>query len=85
MSIVKYRGNGVNKVFDVEQALKDGGWPVLHPKLYPLKMVDRNNPKHTAIIENIRWDSSYGMVFVQWRGGGWNCLDHAIEQFKPAT
>jgi hypothetical protein len=84
MSIVKYFGTGSDNKFDIDQAIKDGGWPDPDkPALYKsLKVRDRKNAKHKATVKNITRDSFYGMYFVSWVGGGWNCLDHAIEQFK---
>jgi hypothetical protein len=84
MSIIKYTGSGASKVFNLDQAIRDGGWPDPDkPATYRgLRVVDRKNPKHKATVKCVDHDAGYGMYFVSWVGGGWNCLDHAIEQFK---
>jgi hypothetical protein len=83
MGIVKYKtkDNG-GKIFNVGQALKDGwgkDWQG-EEHLIGLKLQDRKDPSHKAVIANIDWE--VGTMRVWWVDGGWSCFDHAIEQFK---
>jgi len=85
MSIVKYFGEGTAKKFDVNQAIRDGGWPD-PDKPVPkrgIKLKDRKSGE-LAVVVKITSDSFYGMYFVHFKGGGWLCLDHAINQYGPA-
>lgn len=82
MGIVKYTGEGLNKKFNVGQALKDGwgkDWQG-EEALIGLKLQDRKKPKHKEVIKKVDW--SLGIMRVWFDKGGWLCFDHAIEQFE---
>lgn len=81
--IVKYVGDA----FDLNQAIRDGGWPdPEYPSLYRgLKLKDRLNG-HKATVRNVvRDDFGMPMYMVNFVGGGWLCLDHAINQYEVAN
>ena len=81
MGIVKYIGEGLNKKFNIVQAVKDG-WGIEYTDiecLAGLQLQDRKNPKHKAKITGCRWDM--GILIVCFKNG-WQCLDHCINQFK---
>ena len=83
-NIVRYFQRNGAKMFDVKQALRDSGWGVgldELPAVQGLQLIDRKQPGHTATISAIKHSSSYGMWFIYFENGGWQCLDHAIEQF----
>ena len=83
MSIVNYYfRNGVRK-FDCNQALKDGWGMDWHnlASLIGLKLQDRSNPKHHAEISDA--ENMSGLYVVHYKEGGYQALDHAIEEFKP--
>jgi hypothetical protein len=83
--IVQYFTVDGQKKFDIAQALRDSGWGVSYARLDEMagvQLVDRNNPDHRVTIAGIRADPLFAMVFVDFEGGGWLCLDHAIEQFR---
>ena len=86
--IVRYfKRNGV-KVFDVAQALRDSQWGVLFEdilKTKGLRLIDREDPKYQVTVSSIVLDRSMNMYFVSHIEGGWQCLDHAIEQFGRGT
>lgn len=75
---VEYKGEGFDKKFNIQHNLNKF-WGVDVDELIGLELVDRLNPKHTAKI--IAYDFRYDTATVAWENGGWNCLDHAIEQF----
>jgi len=75
---VEYTGEGFDKKFNINHNLNKF-WRVNSNELIGLELVDRLNPKHTATITN--YDFKCGTAIVNWENGGWNCLDHAIEQF----
>lgn len=85
MSIVKYFYDYDNqKLFDVKQALKDSGWGIMFKDILEtngLKLVDRNDPKSKVTVSRITLDRLFATYFVHYVEGGWNCLDHAVEQF----
>jgi hypothetical protein len=80
MNIIKYCYREGIKVYSINQAIKDGGWPdPAYPNLYlKLHLVDRKTGE-PAIAEKIIGDESLYQVCFQ--GGGWLCLDDAIEQY----
>lgn len=83
--IVKYFEKDGQKTFDVVQALKDSGWDVPFENILMtqgLELVDRNDPCHLVTVSSIVLDRIYRMYFVSYVEGGWQCLDHAIEQFR---
>jgi hypothetical protein len=82
MGIVKYIYKEGRKVFSIPQALMDG-WGIEYndqTNLVGLKLQDRQ--KRTYKTEIIGNDEFMGLIRVYFKGGGWLCLDHAIEQFK---
>lgn len=80
MGYVKYKTDKYGRFFDIAENLKEI-WGVQSTDiLVGLKLKDRKNPKHVVTIEKIYED--LGIVMVQWKEGGWNCLDHALEQFE---
>lgn len=84
-TIVQYYDEGGRIVFDVGQALSDGGWEVAQEGLVGisgLELVDREDPKHKITVSYIRHNEFFNMYFVNFVGGGWLCLDHAINQYK---
>ena len=82
MGIVKYIGEGLNKKFNVGQALKDGWGKEWESEeaLKGLKLQDRKKPKHKVTVEKADWYA--GILTIWFAEGGWLCFDHAIEQFK---
>ena len=84
MSIVKYKGEFPRRTFDVNQALRDGGWAMDFEALrYPLRVKDRKTGSRATITE-IAFMPDFGMYRVQFRTHGWLLLDHAIEQYAKA-
>lgn len=84
MSIVKYFYENKQKLFDVKQTLEDSGWNIKFKdilKTKDLKLVDRNNSKHLAIVSSVTLDRLFGTYIVHYIEGGWQCLDNAINQF----
>lgn len=75
---VEYIGVGLGKKFDVKHNLNKF-WGVNFDELIGLVLVDRIDPNQTAKISSV--ENEFGMAIVYWENGGWNCLDHAIEQF----
>ena len=83
--IVKYFTQDGHKVFDVAQALGASGWGICRDDLHNahnLTLQSRDDPGHIETVKSISYSKSFGMFFVYWMRGGWNCLDHAIEQFE---
>lgn len=79
MGIVKYTKD---RTFNIGEAFQDGwgkDWES-EKALIGLKLQDRKKPKRKATISNVDW--SMGTFRVWFKGGGWLCFDHAIEQFK---
>ena len=89
MSVIKYyqKEGRFGKVFSVKQALKDG-WKVDFRKVKVfeefdgIKLVDRNKPSHTVTVKVIEEDDNFFKVYFN--EGGWQLLDHCIEQFEIA-
>jgi hypothetical protein len=82
MGIVKYKGGGLNRTFNIGQALKDG-WGLEwkgEGALVGIKLQDRTNPTHKVEITKTKW--MYGTFIVFFGEGDWLCFDHAINQFK---
>lgn len=75
---VEYIGEGFGKKFNIKHNLNKF-WGIDFDDLIGLELVDRSNPKHKAKIVDA--DFKMGIAVVVWESGGWNCLDHAIEQF----
>ena len=85
MTIVQYFEQDGAKTFDVAQALRCSGWRIEPSALLTttgLVLVDRLEPQHTVTVSHITHDRLFGMYFVHYTEGGWQCLDHAIEQFR---
>jgi len=81
MSIVKYFIKDNVKTFSNKQAVNDGWDAELNEEaLIGLILEDRSNPKHKVKIKGLNYH--LGTMIVHWEEGGWNCLDHAVEQFK---
>ena len=84
MGIVQYfRMDGAKK-FDVKQALADSGWNITLEELLMttyIPLVDRKDPGHKVTVSYFTQDRLFEMWFVHYAEGGWQCLDHAIEQF----
>ncbi len=79
MGIVKY---SADRKFNISQAVKDG-WDIeyLSPEsLHGLSLVDRKRKDTKAKIESTDW--MMGILVVNFVSGGWQCLDHCIEQFE---
>lgn len=82
MSIVRYTGTGTQKKFDVNQALRDGGWAMDFEALrYPLRVRDRKTGKR-ATVTSVTFMPDFGMYRVQFKTFGWLLLDHAVEQYE---
>ena len=85
MPIVQYFERDGAKVFDVAQALACSGWDVEQSRLldtHGLVLVDRLKPQHIVTVSHITYDRFFIMYFVHYKEGGWQCLDHAIDQFR---
>ena len=85
--IVQYFERDGLKQFDVVQALADSGWDVdldELPTLSGLVLADRSNPEHRVTVSEVTCTQLFKMWFVHYVEGGWQCLDHAIEQFTRA-
>lgn len=82
MAIVKYIGEGIDRRFNVGQAMKDGWGKEWEGEaaLVGLKLQGRKNPKHKVEVSKVDW--VLGTMLVHFKEGGWLCFDHAIEQFK---
>lgn len=86
-AVIKYykKEGRFGKVFSVKQALK-GGWGVDFRKVKVfedfegIKLVDRNKPSHVVTIKAILEDDVFYKVYFN--EGGWQLLDHCIEQFQ---
>lgn len=82
MSIVQYKGQFPNRTFDVNQALRDGGWAEDYEALrFPLRVMDRKRKKR-ATVTSVFYLPDFGMYRVQFKTFGWLLLDHAIEQYS---
>lgn len=81
-NIVKYFIKNGDKVFSPEQAMRDGGWGENILDLRGVWVVDRSDPNRRVQIEKIAYDRFFNMYFVHYVNGGWQCLDHAINQFE---
>jgi len=87
MSIVEYFETESGRFFDPKLSVKKG-WGLdidRYSQLSGLKLVDRKNKKHLAEIEKVEHPEDIGIAIVYWKCGGYNCLDHVIEQFKPTA
>lgn len=83
MNIVRYSGSFPFRTFDVNQALRDGGWANDFESLrFPLKLKDRKTGEQ-ATVTRVSFMPDYGMYQVVFRGGGWLLMDHAVEQYGP--
>jgi hypothetical protein len=83
--IVQYFERDGAKTFDVQQALRCSGWGVELEKLLEttgLVLTDRLKPSHVVTVSHITYSRWFEMYFVHYAEGGWQCLDHAIEQFR---
>lgn len=79
-NIIEYFYKNGIKMYDINQALKDGGWPEINKENYKyLHLIDRKTGEQ-AIVKEIT--GTQQMYFVRFIGGGFLCLDHAIEQYK---
>jgi len=82
MSIGKYTGPFPNRRFDVNQALRDGGWAMDFEALrYPLRVRDRKTGQR-ATVTSVTFMPDFGMYRVQFKTHGWLLLDHAVEQYE---
>lgn len=79
MGIVKYNKN---RQFSISKSLKDGWGKEFKyfDELIGLKLQDRKKIKNKVVIENYDW--CFGIFRIFYKGGGWQCFDHAIEQYK---
>jgi len=87
VSIIQYTQDRFTKTFDVAQALHDGEWGItleMLPSVQCLRLIDRNNPEHHVTVSRIEYTRWAEMYIVSYAEGGWQCLDHAIEQFAIA-
>lgn len=84
--IVRYYLKGGEKVYNVGQACQDG-WGVTWKEFYANHMnyafQDRRNANHTVRIVKIR--TFEGIFMVDFEGGDYLALDHAVEQFQLLT
>ena len=80
MGHVKYKTDEHGRFFDIAENLKEIWGVTSKEPIEGLKLKDRKNPKHTVTIEKTYMEM--GIQMVQWKEGGWNCLDHALEQFE---
>lgn len=82
MGIIKYNGKGLNKKFNIGQALKDGWGKDWNGEdvLIGLTLQDRKKDNHIVHIKKVDW--FMGIMRIWFKEGGWLCFDHAIEQFK---
>jgi hypothetical protein len=76
--IVKYRGKGVNKYYDVNEALRLGKWS---PNVFygPFVLRDRLTGE---LVEAKYVGIELDTYIVYYKKGGWQCLDFAINQFE---
>lgn len=84
MSLIDYKNDKYGRVYDPQKEVKKH-WGIdfeYYSELNGLKLVDRKKPKHTVEIELCK-HAEFSCAMVYWKNGGYNCLDHAIEQFKP--
>lgn len=81
MGRVKYESDEHGRFFDVSKNLKEiWGIDTRKDSLIGLTLKDRKDHNHIVKIGNICIDM--GILVVKWKDGGWNCLDHALEQFE---
>ena len=82
--LVKYIETDSGRYFDTKSAIKEH-WGLdvnYYSELKGLKLVDRNKKSHLVEIEKVEHEVFMDIALVYWKNGGYNCLDHAINQFK---
>lgn len=77
---VEYETDEYGRFFDIAKNLKKIWGVGDEDTIIGLKLRDRKNHNLIATVEKTYMDM--GIQMIQWKEGGWNCLDHALEQFE---
>lgn len=80
MSFVEYYLKDGQKTFNCALAVKNGWGIEWGSDLIGIRLQDRKNPIHIVEISKTHW--MIGVFIIYFKEGGWQCLDHCIEQFK---